>query len=126
MPAQANKEHGLLMDLIQACIVHSCAKARAALDHDLAASVPVASLTTDLQRLLSKYGLVVAYIERAASVILGDEKYDGSQGYAGLYQRHTECMSELSRLAQWPGFEALSSSIDGLNQLQMRPPLTKS
>jgi hypothetical protein len=126
MPAQANKEHRLSMGLIQACIVHPCVQAKEVLDHDLAASAPVASLTTDLQRLLSKYGLAVEYIRRGASVILGDEKYDRSQGYAGLYQRHMECMSELSRLARWPEFEALRASIDGLSQLQMRPPLVNS
>jgi hypothetical protein len=125
-PSNRNPGHSLIYNLLEAYVIPPCKRAKELLDIDLeiAAPGPLAVIIPDLQRLLSAYGLLVAYIERAARAILGPREFYESEGYAGLRQRHRECLTELRTISHRSGFGALTDSLAPLYDLLGPEPLT--
>jgi hypothetical protein len=122
--AHGNPAHWLLYNLIDKYLVPPCRSAKYRLDLDMAiGAVPLETIISDLQCLLSKYGTLIGVIDQAARAILSQQEYYGSEWYSGLHQRHKECLRELNRISQRAKFENLRPALALLYDLLTVQPL---
>jgi hypothetical protein len=125
-PTQGNEANMLIFNLLRVWAVAPCQSAGERLALDLVAPdvAPLDTIMADLKDLLTKYGLLVAYIERAGRIVLGPRKFYESEGYAGLWQRHRECIAELRKISLRSTFRSIASHLAPLADLLASQPLT--
>jgi hypothetical protein len=124
-PSQGDEAHMLIFNLLRAWAVAPCQTGeRLALDLVAPDVAPLDTIMADLKDLLTKYGLLVAYIERAGRIVLGPRRFYESEGYAGLWQRHRECIAELRKISLRSAFRSIASHLAPLADLLASQPLT--
>ena len=129
--AHGNPIYMLIRRMLNAFPVPPCRHAKARLSSDLAvqAVAPLETIIADLLCLLTKYGVLIKYLEDAALAILGpqdlyrSEGYRGSEARIGLYQMHRTLLQRMDALCDRTAFQRVRPALAPLFDLFTVQPL---